>query len=247
MDAIILTRIDAREFDSIISVYTRFFGKQQALARGTKKMVSKQSTQLEPLSLVEIDIFPGKEIDHVIGVQLVDGFPRIHTSLVKRITAIYALSFVDKLTKAGEPDEQLFSFLYMWLQTLEQIEQYYAVMLDWFIIHFFGFLGFIPILNSCILCKKTDLSDVIWSSEQGGVVCLSCAQQQRIDEQIVCSKEDLQVLTELLSTQNPAFTLDSKQEKRVQRLLFSFVCYHVETRLTDWKKLNKFAYIQDFE
>ena len=136
MNAIILLRRDAREFDCVVSIYTRFSGKQQVLARGTKKMVSKQSTQLEPLTFVDIEIMPGKEIDHVIGVQLHNFFPSIHLSIEKRVVAIYALALVEKLTKIGESDERLFHLIFSWLHALEISDYSASIFLDWFIFHF---------------------------------------------------------------------------------------------------------------
>ena len=48
MQAIVLSRRDFREFDQMISLYTREQGKLELLARGLKKVTSKNAAHLEP-------------------------------------------------------------------------------------------------------------------------------------------------------------------------------------------------------
>ena len=74
MQAIILDRKDFKEFDQIISVYTKEKGKLELLARGVKKITSKNSAHLEPFSFVDIEIAPGKGIDHLTKVQSINYF-----------------------------------------------------------------------------------------------------------------------------------------------------------------------------
>ena len=78
MKAIVLSRRDFRESDQIISLYTKEKGKLELLARGVKKITSKNSAHLEPFSLVDIDIAYGKEFNHLTKVQPIEYFKNIH-------------------------------------------------------------------------------------------------------------------------------------------------------------------------
>ncbi|MFZ2978199.1 MAG: DNA repair protein RecO, partial [Candidatus Magasanikiibacteriota bacterium] len=69
MKAIVLSRRDFREADQIISLYTLEKGKMEILARGIKKITSKNSAHLEPFSLVEAEIIFGKELNYLGAVQ----------------------------------------------------------------------------------------------------------------------------------------------------------------------------------
>ena len=53
-----LERFKDSENDQIISLYTLEKGKQEVLARGVKKITSKNSAHLEPFSFVEVEIVP---------------------------------------------------------------------------------------------------------------------------------------------------------------------------------------------
>ena len=61
MLSIVLNRHDFRENDQMVSLYTKERGKVAVLAKGIKKITSKNSASLMPFSLLEADILPGKE------------------------------------------------------------------------------------------------------------------------------------------------------------------------------------------
>ena len=65
MQAIVLSRRAWREYDELVTLFTYDLGKVQGLAKGSKKIVSKQSPHLEPGAIVEVTIIPGREIDHL--------------------------------------------------------------------------------------------------------------------------------------------------------------------------------------
>lgn len=114
MLSLVLSRRDFRESDQIISVYTEEFGKMDLLARGVKKIVSKNSAHLEPFSLVEIEVANGKEIDHLTKVVPVEYFKNIREDLTKSLVAGYMVYFVNAVFKVGEADKRVFDLLVNW-------------------------------------------------------------------------------------------------------------------------------------
>lgn len=120
MLAIVLARRNFREFDQLITVYTAETGKREALARGVKKIISKNAPFLEPFSLITVDIIPGRGIDHLITAQSSHLFKNIRSDWEKIMMAGYAVGLVDQLIEEGEKDEQLFELLRSWLVYLDQ-------------------------------------------------------------------------------------------------------------------------------
>ncbi len=118
MLAIVLSRRDFRESDQIVSVYTKEKGKLNLLARGIKKITSKNSAHLEPFSLVEIEVIPGKEIDHLTKVVPINYFSNIRADLQKSLAAGFVVSTTDKLLHTHEPDKKIFDLLTNWLNSL---------------------------------------------------------------------------------------------------------------------------------
>ncbi len=141
MKAIVLARRDFREYDQIISFYTEEIGKVELLARGIKKITSKQSAHAEPFSLVDLDIARGKEIDHLIGITATEIFPAIRADWHKSVAAGYAVSITDKLLEIGLKDEKVFNLLAGWLGFLAGAEFYGRSLLDGYIVGLLNCLG----------------------------------------------------------------------------------------------------------
>lgn len=142
MHAIVLSRRDFREFDQIISFYTEEKGKVELLARGIKKITSKQSAHAEPFSLVDLEIIKGKEIDHLTKIQAVDIFPFIRENLTKSLAAGFAASLVDKITETNLKDEKIFSLFVDWLKYVNKASDCNNTLLDSYVVKLLHCLGF---------------------------------------------------------------------------------------------------------
>ncbi len=119
MLAIVLARKNWREFDQMISLYTRERGKVEVLAKGIKKITSKNSSNLEILSLAEIDIAQGKEIDYLTKVQSIRIFKNIYSDFDKIFIASYAVKIADANILTQERDERIFNLLTSFLEFLD--------------------------------------------------------------------------------------------------------------------------------
>ncbi|KKR35154.1 MAG: recombination and repair protein RecO protein [Candidatus Magasanikbacteria bacterium GW2011_GWA2_40_10] len=118
MLAIVLSRKNIKEFDQMISLYTRELGKVDVLAKGIKKITSKNSANLEILSLVEIEIASGKEVDHLTKVQPIKIFKEIYSDFDKIFIANYAVKLADTNLLTHQPDEKIFNLLLSFLEFL---------------------------------------------------------------------------------------------------------------------------------
>ncbi len=130
MLAIVLSRYDIREFDQTISLYTREAGKFEVLAKGLKKIVSKNSSNLEILSVVEVEIIKGKGTEYLGRVQPVMFFEHIYLDLDKSYAASYICQIVNKHILPGEKDETVFDLLvdfFDFLNNAEKINSYQLI------------------------------------------------------------------------------------------------------------------------
>ncbi|MFZ2189930.1 MAG: DNA repair protein RecO [Candidatus Magasanikiibacteriota bacterium] len=144
MKAIVLSRRDFREADQIISLYTLEKGKMEILARGIKKITSKNSAHLEPFSLVEAEIIFGKELNYLGAVQPINYFVNIRRDLQKSLAAGFLVSTLDKLLHEGERDERIFDLAVGWLEFVNnfQFSIFNAqLLLDSFFVRLLYFLG----------------------------------------------------------------------------------------------------------
>jgi len=166
MSSIILSRRDFREYDQIISVYTKDEGKRELLARGIKKITSKNAAHCEPFSVVDIEIAHGKEIDHLTKVQPVEYFAGIRNDLQKSLMAGYVVSLLDTLVHEKERDERLFDHTLSWLQflNLSIFQSFNLSLLDGYIVILLHCLGF-SILQSLDIEKWKDALQIMESGD----------------------------------------------------------------------------------
>ena len=123
MLAIVLSRTNFREYDQVISLYTQEFGKRECLARGIKKMTSKNAAALLPFSLLELEIVPCKEIDHMTSAQPIRIFTDTIHDLDKISIASYAGKIANEFILPNEKDEEIFSLLLSFLDFVNSVEK----------------------------------------------------------------------------------------------------------------------------
>lgn len=118
MLAIVLARRDFREHDQLITLYTREQGKAEVIARGIKKITSKNSPFLEPFALLEAEIIPGKEKRYVGAVTVREAYLNIRGDLARALAGQSALALTNTLLVGEEPDERIFKLLVDFLKFL---------------------------------------------------------------------------------------------------------------------------------
>jgi len=199
--AIILNRSAYRESDSLVTVYTRDFGKMALVARGTKKIRSKLAGHLEPVSLADILIIKGKGFDYVGSALTRDAFLNLKDNLNKLYYAGRAISWFNRLVKDDQPDERLFLLLGRWLEVLDNYpaEEFSKENGELFFIFFalklLAELGYKPEMYECLNCReKIKPGKNYFNLKNGGIICAECLEKERLGEGI--TKAELLVISD---------------------------------------------------
>ncbi len=247
MLAIVLSRHNFREADQIISLYTLEQGKREALARGVKKITSKNSGSLESFSVVEVEIIPGKEIDHIGSVQSIELFKNIRSDFEKMTIAQQAVSIIEQLFSNNEPDAPSFNVIFSWLQNLNQSSNASPILLDAFMIKLLSRLGFAPGLEICVRCGNTPSplrrgteGEVSFTFDiaAGGLICPECKQKSVASEQLFpLTPVTLQTLRTFITADwKPIFSLilGKKEAGELHKLVYKFAVFHSGKKLKEW-------------
>lgn len=254
MQSIVLRRRDFREYDQIISLYTKEEGKRECLARGVKKITSKNAAHLEPFAYDMVEIVDGREIDHVTKVVPIDYFVSLRHDLQKSMAASFIVSLVDTLFDVGEPDDRLWYSLLSWLQFVDRSSALVPLLIDGMVVMLFQCLGFTPVLDRCVSCGKSFVDIVaadIFGKEKngkngpgyyfagGGVVCADCRMaKEKIGEEIfACGLKEVSDMALLLKSDwrlIAEYELDEIDHARLHKLVYGYAVYHSERRVVDW-------------
>jgi len=248
MHAIVLHRRDYKESDQIITVYTREQGRLDLLARGVKKIVSNNTAQLEPFSVVRIEITPGKEFQYLTKVYGVEYFSDIRGDLLKIAIASFVINALYRLLQLQQTDERVFDLIYAFLQHVEssQDQQSLLFSLDVFFLKLMCVFGFEPVTDRCVLSgvlltdfEKEKLFGFYFLG--GGIVCPQEFElKKKIGEHVIAvTRPQLFLLNLFLEKGFTAFDMgnfDKKIAHELHRLVYEFTLYHNEKEVVDWSR-----------
>jgi DNA repair protein RecO len=228
MQAIVLSRRDIREADQIISVYTRESGKREMLARGVKKITSKNSAYLEPCSVVDVAVASGKELEYVTSVYPIDYYPGIRSDLRKSRVAQFVMQICHRLLRVHEADEQMYHLLRNWLRYLEDTSDVSLTDVDFFFLRLLRLLGMEPQLS---LKGKKEM--YYFSFFQG--MCVDRHDKQ--DDIHVLSFNAASVLEHFLSSSTRPTVVEPETCRGVHSFVHALIQYNTEQHIPDWEGL----------
>ena len=144
---IVLHSIKHTDSSTIITVYTRQFGRVSYMAYGAHKKKSLvRSALVQPLSLVEMVVFhtPGKDIQCIKDIRMEYQFSGIPFDPVKNSLALFISEMLFRILRQTEPDENLFLFLENSILQLDCCETGIANFHLVFLLKLSRYLGFEP-------------------------------------------------------------------------------------------------------
>lgn len=239
MQAIVLARQNIREYDEIITVFSLEGGKQNLLARGTKKIISKNAAHLEPCNFINLEYVNGRQLNHITKVNPLNDYEYIRLDAMKSMIAQYASFILYSVLEEGDSDSNIFNLLKSFLNVLNCNGRTNRLLLDTFLLQLFSYLGLRPVVEHCVLCyKKENLFGFYLLG--GGIVCSSCRLEKKVRQELImaCGLGARKVLIFMLSNDIAGVSrlyLTKAQYAVIQKIIFGFICYHSDKKIPNWK------------
>lgn len=226
MKAIVLERRDVREFDQLISFYTETKGKQIALARGVKKIISKNSGLLEPCSVVDVELIQGQEVQYVTKVSALFLMKSLYCAadLIKMNCVFKIMTLLQVFLKENESDEPLFYFFEDFLHFIDKNYSLSEMVWYSFLLKFLAYLGFKPELDHCVF-EKNEIIDkeIYFSIAAGGVICKNCLLAKKNSDQIYPLKNEEKNILKIMLDKDWAKCNEQKLESlTLKKLIIQF-------------------------
>ncbi len=233
MLAIVLKRFDYNEFDQMVSVLTSQDGKIKLLAKGVKKITSKNSPFLEPFSLVDFDYINGKNFDYLQRLNGVDYFRNLRQSWSKSLVADFSCQFIDSILPINILNSEIFDFLLVWLKFIEKTDQINFNFLNYFGFKISQILGWQIKIGQCFQCQKELNSKSFFVVQDNGFICQNCA--KKYSDKILLTRNELGYL------QKPDLMLNlSKPLNNLSVVIHKHLEYYTNLKLPSWQYLNNF-------
>lgn len=182
-EGIVLSSMEYREKDALISVLTKDFGKITLIGKGILSMQSKNASGCTPYVSSEF-IFDYKEGKTVFPLKTAKTknsrrFLREDFDLLNFAGLLCELS--EKMTEQGHLVPEVYEALEFTLSVLQK-DSVLAVCL--YLAFVERYLGIEPVVDECVLCGSTTVSSI--SVKEGGFVCSVCQSTHK-----ECSLDDL--------------------------------------------------------
>lgn len=120
--AIVIKRVNYKDQDKIVTLYTKELGKIAVMAKGIRKIDSKRKSHFEPGNLVKTELIKSHKFYISAQTELLNSFPQLKKNFDKANALYYILEIFDGLVPEEDDNVLLFKFLEKTLSVLEIID-----------------------------------------------------------------------------------------------------------------------------
>lgn len=168
VEGIILKKTPYKDNDMILHVYTKEYGKIGVLARGIRKMTSKNASACQDMMISELTIHLKKGLSSLIKATPIHYLRHIKESIESEIIGNYILEYFYRYNEENSPKQEDYDILN---DSLMALEHGYSPLLVYvmFNVYILKDNG-VPIdVEGCVLCGDTHVVSI--SLEDGGFLC----------------------------------------------------------------------------
>src|SRR3569833_1253257 len=151
--AIVIRRLNSRETDKILTLYSRDLGRFTAIAKGARKTVSRLSGAPELLTCTSFNLATGKTMDVVTQTEVRESFSWMRQDLMRLAHGLYFADMVDHCVEDREPNPILYDLLLAALHLVERASSPDLVA-RWFELQLLSDLGYQPSLHRCAVSHE---------------------------------------------------------------------------------------------
>lgn len=241
---ILLRRQDIRETSVILTFYTKDFGKIRGIVRGVRGARAQSGGgSLEIFAMDGLVFYERKRADvcTISQCDLIEYFNPVRESLERLSYATYMAELLDSVTALYDKNAEVFSLMLNSLRMLsgESSPRRVARIFE---IKLLGLLGLMPNLGSCVSCGSGAGSGARFSFGNGGLVCRSCLDTDRMAISILPGTVKFieHVRTSAFDRASRA-RVTEEVGRELERILRRFLDFHIE------RKLKSVQFIKDIE
>jgi len=231
-EGIVLRSIEYSDADKIVTIYTKNYGKIQAIAKGVRKTKSKFGSSLEILTDAIFLFYRGKNIDIISQTEILESFFSTCKEVRRFAFASNCAEIVNKLTEEGDTNVALFTLLKNTLHYLKEAKdpQLINLAFKWKAI---TNLGYRPLFSFYNYSKENNLIgnqkiSKYFSIKDGGIVT---NESPEIDsaEYLPVSDYFINLVKKIIITPLSKITpyaIPVKRRKELDKITETYLLYH---------------------
>ncbi len=255
-EAIILKHTDLGEADRILTLLTPYKGKMRAVAKGSRRPISKKAGHLELLCHSQLQVAVGRNLDIVTQAQATENFFSLRNELWHMTCGFYLAELIDRFIEDDTEHQDVYNLLLGSLRVLnldaeavhkrqdqgiapsEHDRDRTRLLLRYFEMYLLSFIGYEPVLRSCAHCKvELKAEENGFTPVLGGALCPNCSHlwSQTLS---VNALKVLRILQRTEWAQIPSFRLDARLQAEIEAAMHGLLRFHLERDLKSWSFLE---------
>lgn len=174
VEGIVINRTDYKDYDKIVTIFTKDKGKLQFLGRGVKKITSKNRSSVDIFTYGEFLLAKGKAYYILSQGKVINSYRYLRKDLIKTAIAMTINAFLLDILFENDSQIEIYN-LYLW--TLNHLEKSTdpQMLLRYFIIKSILFLGHKPSLEECNQCGE-EKGIFFYNFIEGTFLCDKCSE-----------------------------------------------------------------------
>ncbi len=179
---LVVRETDIGEYDKILTLVTREYGKISVTVKGAKSIKSKNIAACQPFAYCSYLLRASKKYFYVVESHNIEFFYMIRFDLDKMALATYICDVAAELSVAGMADPELLRLTLNTLYALNTKEIPMSQIKAAFELKAAEIAGFMPDLGGCGYCNGEVKGDVYIDIMNGRLLCKTCKPMAENDE-----------------------------------------------------------------
>ncbi len=186
------------EADREFTLFSKKFGRIEAVGKSIRKIDSKLRGGILPFSVSRVEFIQGRYYKIITHTETVCDFSQFKNNLYKLRAAYKIRNVTEKLIKGQDGDDRIWQLIINTFKVLEKLDPHQAGLLYlFFSFKLLSLLGYRPELYTCLGCDKKLHPGNLYFCAQGGVVCEHCLSSFRKGETMGISVNCLKAVREM--------------------------------------------------
>ncbi len=175
VEGIVILSREYKDADKSLVIFTKDRGRLSFVAKGVRKLNSKNRSSTDLLVHGEYQFSKGKAYYILNQGQVLEGFMNIRRDLLKTTVAMTMTVFLNDVLVDNMSQGEVYELLLWTLRRLETTKDP-KFLLRYFLIKSILFLGHQPNLDFCNVCQKKN-RDYFFQFSEGNLVCCDCTKE----------------------------------------------------------------------
>lgn len=247
--AIILRHLNYGEADLILTLFTPLYGKIRAIAKGSRRPLSKTTGQVELYTLADLVLSRGRDLDIITQAELKEPFLPLRADLERIGYASHFVELIDRFSVDNQENRAAYSLLVSGLQWICEADIDLALAARFYEFKLLEVMGYAPSLVECTISgEKLEPRDHFFSPADGGVVSAHIG--AAYSHMLPLSLDVFKILRHFSRSNWEQVKILKPQQRHyrsLERILHANLAYLLEQRLQSIAFLRRLASLHSVE